>query len=52
MKVIALAGGTGGDLGRFADVSIVVPETETYAIQELHLPVYHCLCKMLEEHFF
>ena len=31
---------------------IQVPETETYKIQELHLPVYHCLCMMLEEHFF
>ena len=29
-----------------------VPETETYKIQELHLPVYHCLCLMLEERFF
>ena len=52
MKVIALSGGTGGNLRHFANVSIIVPETEIYAIQELHLPVYHCLCKMLEEHFF
>ena len=29
-----------------------VPQTETYMIQELHLPVYHCLCLMLEDHFF
>jgi D-sedoheptulose 7-phosphate isomerase len=36
----------------FADVCIRVPETETYKIQELHLPVYHCLCLMLEERFF
>ena len=36
----------------FADVCIHVPETETYKIQELHLPVYHCLCLMLEEKFF
>ena len=52
MKVIALSGGNGGQLLRFADVSIVVPETETYKIQELHLPIYHCLCLMLEERFF
>ena len=25
---------------------------ETYRIQELHLPIYHCLCLMLEERFF
>ena len=52
LKVIALAGGDGGDLKHLADVSIIVPETETYKIQELHLPVYHCLCLMLEERFF
>jgi len=52
MKVIALTGCSGGTLQNFADVSIVVPETETYKIQELHLPVYHCLCLMLEDHFF
>jgi D-sedoheptulose 7-phosphate isomerase len=52
MKIIALTGGTGGKLAGLADVSIIVPEKETYKIQELHLPVYHCLCLMLEEHFF
>jgi D-sedoheptulose 7-phosphate isomerase len=52
LKVIALSGGNGGKLKNLADVSIIVPETETYKIQELHLPVYHCLCLMLEEHFF
>ena len=31
---------------------VIVPETETYMIQELHLPVYHALCLMLEERFF
>ena len=52
MPVIGLTGADGGELGRAADVAIKVPETETYKIQELHLPVYHCLCMMLEEHFF
>jgi D-sedoheptulose 7-phosphate isomerase len=52
LKIIALSGGTGGALKKTADVSIVVPETETYKVQELHLPVYHCLCQMLENHFF
>jgi D-sedoheptulose 7-phosphate isomerase len=52
LKVIALSGGTGGLLKNYADVSIIVPETETYKIQELHLPVYHCLCLMLEDFFF
>ena len=52
MKVTALTGRDGGLLKNIADVSIIVPETETYRIQELHLPVYHCLCMMLEDTFF
>lgn len=52
IKVIGLTGARGGELARIADVAIKVPETETYMIQELHLPVYHCLCLMLEDHFF
>ncbi len=52
MKVIGLTGGTGGRLKNVADITIVVPETETYIIQELHLPIYHCLCLMLENKFF
>lgn len=52
IKVIGLTGATGGELAQVSDVSIVVPETETYMIQELHLPVYHCLCLMLEDKFF
>ena len=52
MKVIGLTGGNGGKLKEIADVAIVVPETATYKIQELHLPVYHALCLMLENTFF
>jgi len=52
LKVIALTGAGGGKLKNFADVCICVPETETWKIQELHLPVYHLLCMMLEDHFF
>ena len=52
MKVIGLTGNRENKLSKLSDVCIQVPETETYKIQELHLPVYHCLCMMLEEHFF
>lgn len=52
MKVIGLTGCADSRLSAFADVSIRVPEKETYLIQELHLPIYHCMCAMLEEHFF
>ena len=52
LKVIGLTGAKENRLMKYADVCIRVPETETYKIQELHLPVYHCLCLMLEEKFF
>ena len=52
MKVIGLTGNRENKLSKLSDVCIQVPEAETYKIQELHLPVYHCLCMMLEEHFF
>lgn len=52
MKVIGLTGAKENKLMRYADVCIRVPETETYKIQELHLPVYHSLCLMLEDRFF
>ncbi len=52
LKVIGLTGKDGGRLGRRADIAIIVPETETFKIQELHLPIYHVLCLMLEERFF
>ena len=52
LKVIGLTGAKENKLMKYADVCIRVPETETYKIQELHLPVYHSLCLMLEEKFF
>lgn len=52
MKVIGLTGAKNSKLEQMSDICIKVPQTETYMIQELHLPVYHCLCLMLEERFF
>ena len=52
MKIVGLTGGSGGKLKEIADVTIVAPETETYKIQEYHLPIYHWLCLALEEKFF
>ncbi len=52
IKVIGLTGKDGGELAKKADVSVIVPENETYMIQELHLPIYHCWCLMLEDYFF
>lgn len=52
MKVIGLTGESGGKLATYSDVCIKAPHTETFLIQELHLPIYHCLCLMLEEAFY
>lgn len=52
LKVISLTGAGGGRLGELADAAIAVPETETYKIQELHLPIYHALCAALEDELF
>jgi len=52
LNIIGLTGLGGGKLKGFSDICICVPETETYKIQELHLPVYHIICMMLEDHFF
>lgn len=52
MKVIGLTNAVGGRLAERADVCLKMPEKETYKVQELHLPVYHCLCMMLEARYF
>ncbi len=52
MKTIVLTGSEGGLMESMADVTIKVDASITSEIQELHLPVYHTLCRMLEETFF
>ena len=52
MKVIALTGAKDSKLSALADVTIRSSQTRTYMIQEHHLPIYHCLCLMLEDRFF
>lgn len=49
LKVIGLTGKNIGELDKYCDVIIKVPEIETYKIQELHLPIYHTLCLMIED---
>ncbi|MBQ9557198.1 MAG: SIS domain-containing protein [Clostridia bacterium] len=50
--VLALTGESGGKLASCADICVKAPETETYKVQELHLPVYHAICAEAESHFF
>ena len=52
LRTIALTGRSGGKLKGLADITIAVPDDETYRIQELHLPVYHALCIAAEAEFF
>lgn len=52
IRVVGLTGENGGELSKKADVCVKVPATETYMIQEYHLPIYHCWCMMLEDKFF
>jgi D-sedoheptulose 7-phosphate isomerase len=52
IRVLALTGQSGGALLEHADIAVRVPATRVDAIQELHMPVYHCLCAMLEDYFF
>lgn len=52
LKVIGLTGETENKLQELSDVCIKAPSKETYMIQEYHLPIYHCLCLMLEDYFY
>lgn len=52
ITTIAMTGVRESKLSEISDVTIRVPECETFKIQELHLPIYHYLCASVEEHFF
>ncbi len=52
IPVIAMTGESGGKLLEICDVTIRVPEKETFLVQEYHLPVYHAICAELEARIF
>ena len=52
VRVVGICGGSGGKLKGLCDVCVLLPEKETYLVQELTLPVYHALCRMVEAHFW
>lgn len=52
LKVLSLTGQDGGGLATLADISIKAPATEVARVQELHLPIYHSLCQMVEDTLF
>jgi D-sedoheptulose 7-phosphate isomerase len=52
LKVLGLTGEGGGELAKFCDILLAVPERETWKAQELHLPIYHAICMAAEAAFF
>lgn len=52
VKTIGLTGSTGGKFNSLCDIIIKAPETETYRIQEYHLPIYHHICLQVEKILF
>jgi D-sedoheptulose 7-phosphate isomerase len=52
LTTIGLTGKDGGKLKELCDITIIVPEDSTPDIQELHLPIYHYLCKKVESNLF
>ena len=52
VKTLSLTGRNESKLSDISNVTICVPETETYKVQELHLPVYHYLCAEVEKEMF
>lgn len=52
IKTLALTGAAESAMSKLSDVTVRVPETETFKVQELHLPVYHYLCAETERRFF
>lgn len=52
MKTLAMTGSGGGMLDQAADLCLKMPAVSTPLVQELHLPVYHVLCAIVEQHFF
>ncbi|MBR2023128.1 MAG: SIS domain-containing protein [Clostridia bacterium] len=52
MQTIAFTGQTESELSQICSLTLRVPEIQTYKVQELHVPIYHCLCAMLEEELF
>ena len=52
LRVIGLTGQHGGMIKQYCDTAICVPSTTTAEIQEYHLPVYHAICRIIENRFF
>ncbi len=52
MVVIGLTGSRQGTMDHMCDICIKAPAEETYQVQEYHLPIYHAICRYVEEKMF
>jgi len=52
LTTVAMTGENGGEMKKIADITLCVPETETYKVQQLHLPAYHAICAEAERILF
>ena len=52
LVTVGLTGEHGGKLRRLAEICIRAPGKDVHRIQQYHMPIYHCLCLMLEDEFF
>ena len=52
LVTVGLTGESGGELSSLCDVTVRVPASETYLVQEYHLPVYHAICAEVEQRLF
>lgn len=52
LKTIALTGENGGKLAPLCDLAILAPASDTPRVQELHLPIYHSICTVVENTLF
>lgn len=52
IKTIALTGGSGGELAKISNVSLIVPSNITARIQETHILIGHIICELVENNLF
>ncbi len=52
MKTVSFLGGSGGKLKTEADISVIIPSSNTQRIQEGHITAAHIICELVERELF
>lgn len=52
LTVIGLTGQNGGRMKQYCDITVCIPSDSTPEVQEYHLPIYHTICRIVENRFF